>query len=349
MARAPQPLVAAPSAAWHTGLVMRNAWDLHAGEWISWARAPGHDSCWRFHREAFLLLVPPPGRLTVDIGCGEGRLTRDLSRLGHRVLGIDAVSDRLAGRLVSPVARASQVNARTRPMRQSDETSAKRGASSDDALAPSPRSRGGEGDVGEDGIAARSAPRASKKACTVAAVRPDAAHAHVAAAPFRRTPVCQGPAGAVARAARPTWIALAGSWKAPAALVSSPPWTSPVPSSASAPGVPTGPVQYFAVALRSFLRLCLVEGLVGINLPPAALAVTGRRRSSLPMGISHADATALLGSCDRRRSDGRRDCSRAPARTRHVPPGPAGCTFVIGIGGYCIGAMMEMGRFICPP
>ena len=69
---------------------MRNAWDLHADEWISWARAPGHDSYWRFHREAFLPLVPPPERLTLDIGCGEGRLTRDLSRLGHRVLGIDA-------------------------------------------------------------------------------------------------------------------------------------------------------------------------------------------------------------------------------------------------------------------
>jgi hypothetical protein len=39
---------------------MRTAWDLHAGEWISWARAPGHDSYWRFHREAFLPLVPPP-------------------------------------------------------------------------------------------------------------------------------------------------------------------------------------------------------------------------------------------------------------------------------------------------
>ena len=44
----------------------------------------------RDHREAFLPLVPPPERLTLDIGCGEGRLTRDLSRLGHRVLGIDA-------------------------------------------------------------------------------------------------------------------------------------------------------------------------------------------------------------------------------------------------------------------
>jgi integrase/recombinase XerD len=35
--------------------------------------------------------------------------------------------------------------------------------------------------------------------------------------------------------------------------------------------------------------------------------VTGRRRSSLPRGISKTDATALLGGCDRRRALGRRD------------------------------------------
>jgi len=70
--------------------MLRDAWEGHAEAWISWARAPGHDSYWRFHRDAFLPLVPPPGRLTVDIGCGEGRVGRDLSRLGHRVVGIDA-------------------------------------------------------------------------------------------------------------------------------------------------------------------------------------------------------------------------------------------------------------------
>ena len=70
---AAQLLFARPSAAWHTGLVLRDAWDRHAGEWISWARAPGHDSDWRFHRDAFLQLVPPPGRLTLDMRCGEGR------------------------------------------------------------------------------------------------------------------------------------------------------------------------------------------------------------------------------------------------------------------------------------
>jgi integrase/recombinase XerD len=65
--------------------------------------------------------------------------------------------------------------------------------------------------------------------------------------------------------------------------------------------------QYFVAALRSFLRFCFVEGLVAADLSAAALAVTGRRRSSLPMGISRTDATALLAGCDRRRAIGRRD------------------------------------------
>ena len=58
-------------------------WDEQAAAWTAWARAPGHDSYWQFHREAFLALVPPPGRLTVDIGCGEGRVSRDLRAAGH--------------------------------------------------------------------------------------------------------------------------------------------------------------------------------------------------------------------------------------------------------------------------
>jgi 2-polyprenyl-3-methyl-5-hydroxy-6-metoxy-1,4-benzoquinol methylase len=69
--------------------VLREAWDANARAWIAWARFPGHDSYWRFHRDAFVPLVPAPGRLTLDIGCGEGRVGRDLGRLGHRVLGLD--------------------------------------------------------------------------------------------------------------------------------------------------------------------------------------------------------------------------------------------------------------------
>ena len=68
-----------------------------------------------------------------------------------------------------------------------------------------------------------------------------------------------------------------------------------------------GAAQYFIAALRAFLRFCFVESRVATDLAAAALSVTGRRRSSLPQGISRSQADALLRSCDRRRAMGRRD------------------------------------------
>ena len=72
-------------------------------------------------------------------------------------------------------------------------------------------------------------------------------------------------------------------------------------------GVSVAAAQYFVSGLRAFLRFCFLEGLVAADLSPAALLVRGRRRSSLPKGISRADAKALLRSCDRRSGIGRRD------------------------------------------
>jgi SAM-dependent methyltransferase len=70
--------------------VLRDRWDEHADQWISWVRDPsGPDSYERFHRKHFLSLVPAPGRLTLDIGCGEGRVGRDLLKVGHTVVGVD--------------------------------------------------------------------------------------------------------------------------------------------------------------------------------------------------------------------------------------------------------------------
>jgi SAM-dependent methyltransferase len=69
---------------------LHERWEAHAAQWIEWARAAGHDSYWRFHRDQFLQIVLRPGRRTVDIGCGEGRLTRHLKELGHDIVGVDA-------------------------------------------------------------------------------------------------------------------------------------------------------------------------------------------------------------------------------------------------------------------
>jgi ubiquinone/menaquinone biosynthesis C-methylase UbiE len=68
---------------------LSRVWEGVAHQWAAWAREPGHDSYWRFHREAFFSLLPTPGRLTVDIGCGEGRVARDLKALGHNVMAFD--------------------------------------------------------------------------------------------------------------------------------------------------------------------------------------------------------------------------------------------------------------------
>jgi ubiquinone/menaquinone biosynthesis C-methylase UbiE len=43
------------------------------------------------HTTAVSGTAPPPGRLTLDVGCGEGRLGRVLKESGHRVVGLDVI------------------------------------------------------------------------------------------------------------------------------------------------------------------------------------------------------------------------------------------------------------------
>jgi len=70
---------------------LRSAWEAEALAWAAFARTPGVDElAWAVNVPEFLALLPPAGRRTLDLGCGEGRVGRLLAEHGHRVVGLDA-------------------------------------------------------------------------------------------------------------------------------------------------------------------------------------------------------------------------------------------------------------------
>jgi SAM-dependent methyltransferase len=82
---------------------LRSAWQARADAWVRWARSPELDNdFWLFHLRCFLDLLPAPGRLAVDVGCGEGRLTRALAAAGYRVVGADTASALVKAALAHP-------------------------------------------------------------------------------------------------------------------------------------------------------------------------------------------------------------------------------------------------------
>lgn len=66
----------------------RDHWEHESSNWAAWARRP-IDAYWKY-APAFFELVPPAGVGTLEVGCGEGRVSRDLAARGHRVTAVDA-------------------------------------------------------------------------------------------------------------------------------------------------------------------------------------------------------------------------------------------------------------------
>jgi SAM-dependent methyltransferase len=66
-------------------------WERVAREWTAWARKPGHDAFWSY-RAALAEFVGPGSGEALDVGCGEGRVSRELKALGWRVTATDAVA-----------------------------------------------------------------------------------------------------------------------------------------------------------------------------------------------------------------------------------------------------------------
>lgn len=67
-------------------------WSRVAREWITWARTPNHDAFWAY-RSALADFIGRRSGEALDVGCGEGRLSRELKELGYRVTACDPVAE----------------------------------------------------------------------------------------------------------------------------------------------------------------------------------------------------------------------------------------------------------------
>jgi SAM-dependent methyltransferase len=65
-------------------------WSRIASEWMEWARTPNHDAFWAY-RASLLAFIGKGTGDALDVGCGEGRVSRVLKECGYRVTAVDPV------------------------------------------------------------------------------------------------------------------------------------------------------------------------------------------------------------------------------------------------------------------
>ena len=65
-------------------------WSRIAAEWTAWARAPNHDAFWAYRASLVAFIGQGVGD-ALDVGCGEGRVSRVLKDCDYRVTAVDPV------------------------------------------------------------------------------------------------------------------------------------------------------------------------------------------------------------------------------------------------------------------
>ena len=80
-------------------------WSRIAAEWTAWARAPNHDAFWAYRASLVAFIGHGVGD-ALDVGCGEGRVSRVLKDCGYRVTAVDPVEQ-----LISAAEQAGSADA----------------------------------------------------------------------------------------------------------------------------------------------------------------------------------------------------------------------------------------------
>jgi trans-aconitate methyltransferase len=93
--------------------------ELATERWNPELYQSSHSFVWKYGRELLAQLAPQPGERILDVGCGTGQLTGEISRSGAQVVGIDSSASMIEqARQNFPNLRFEQLSVTAMPYRE---------------------------------------------------------------------------------------------------------------------------------------------------------------------------------------------------------------------------------------